>query len=253
MGKSRVTAILNQKGGVGKTTTCSTLITGLSLLDMHVIGIDADAQGNLTDTMGGNAENPGVFEAMDEQGIYVQKLETGDLLCANINLYEAEERFTGRTRYYKLRKVVNDLRREYDHIIIDCPPNLGVMSYNALAAADDVVIPIQPARFAIQGLVQLCNTIENVRELDNPNLKIAGLLITMLDVRKGIHNQYEEALRNLAEQRNIPIYTAIITNSTKVEEAQAQKKNILLYDRKGKATQCYVEFFGEYVKQERGV
>ena len=248
---TRVTAILNHKGGIGKTTTAHALSSALTLNGYKVLAIDADGQSNLTLLMKGERNAPGIYEAMNEgTAPNVQHTAAGDLLGANSNLNKADRQFASRYEYTTVKEVITPLLPLYDHIIIDCPPKPGVMNENALEAATDLIIPIQPAILAAAGLVELFTLIDNVRRKDNPGLNIAGLLYTLVDKRTTAHREYMEQIRQLAEANGIPIYETIIYQAIALQEAQANKTSIYQYDPKSPTAKQYALLTKEYLLQE---
>lgn len=249
---TRVTAILNHKGGIGKTTTAHALTTALTLNGYKVLAVDADGQSNLTLLMNADRTAPGIYETMSEgTAPNIQHTAAGDLLGANSNLYKADRLFASRYEYNTLKEVITPLLPEYDHIIIDCPPKPGVMNENALETATDLIIPVQPAILAASGLVDLFNLIDNVRRKDNAGLRIAGLLFTLVDKRTTAHREYMEQIRELAEANGIPIYETIIYTAIALQEAQTYRTSIYEYDPKSPTAKQYALVTKEYLLQER--
>lgn len=248
---TRVTAILNQKGGVGKTTTAQALTAALKVTKHSVLAIDADAQSNLTYSMGGELEAPGLYEVMkDGSEPLIQTLPFGDLLGANTRLFYADREFISRYGYSSIKDVIMPLLPKYDHVIIDCPPNLGVMTENALEFATDVIIPVQPSVFPTIGLSQLFKTISSVQKKDNPGLSIAGILYTLVDKRTTTHRDYMEQINELAKANGIHVYETVIYNAIALQEAASDKASIYEHAPKSQVSKLYVQFAKEYLLQE---
>ena len=248
---TRVTAILNHKGGIGKTTTAHALSSALTLNGYKVLAIDADGQSNLTLLMKGERNAPGIYEAMNEgTAPNVQHTAAGDLLGANSKLNKADRQFISRYEYTSLKEAIAPLLPMYDHVIIDCPPSTGVMNENAIEAATDLIIPVQPAILAAAGLVELFRVIDSVRRKDNPGLSIAGLLYTLVDKRTTAHREYMEQINELAEANGIPIYETIIYTAIALQEAQTYQTSIYEYDPKSPTAKQYALLTKEYLLQE---
>ena len=179
---ARITALINQKGGVAKTTTAHALAVGLARQGRRVLAIDCDPQGNLSFSMRADDTLAGLYEALRGDAApadVIQATRQGvDLIASSLDLSAADMEFTRVGREYLLRGLCDAVAASYDHIIVDCPPALGVLTLNALTAADDMVIPVGLEVFSLQGLKQLFNTVENVRRYCNPRLRVAGILIT---------------------------------------------------------------------------
>ena len=206
MGK--IIAIANQKGGVGKTTTSVNLAASLGVLEKKVLLIDADPQANATSGLGIDVDSveKGTYQLLEhtitaKDAIVPTSAPHVSLIPAHIDLVAIEiELVDKEAREYMLKKVISDLRTEYDYVLIDCAPSLGLLTLNALTAADSVIIPIQCEYFALEGLGKLLNTIKSVQKIHNKNLDIEGLLLTMYDARLRLSNQVvEEVQKHFAE------------------------------------------------------
>ena len=174
---ARITAILNQKGGVGKTTTAHALATGLTHRGYKALVIDADPQGNISYAMQADTLQAGLYEAMRGDVAApdaIQQTQQGDIISSSLYLAGADMEFTQTGREYRLREVLDAISADYSHVIIDCPPSLGIMTINSLTASTDVVIPVGAEIFSLQGLQQLLTTIGKVRKYSNPDIAIAG-------------------------------------------------------------------------------
>lgn len=257
MHKCKVIAIANQKGGVGKTTTAASLGVGLVRQGKKVMLIDADPQGSLSLSLG--IEKPDNLETtianvMEiivedkeiEPGFAVVQTKEGiDLMPANIELSGIEVRLVNEmSRERVLKRYVDSKRQDYDFIIIDCMPSLGMMTFNALCSADSVIIPTTPEFLSAKGLEQLLGTINRVRRHINPGLKIDGILITMVDNR----TRFGKGLTDLIRQQygKYPtVFNTVIPRSVRTVECAAEGKSIYLHDKNGKVAEAYRNFTKE--------
>ena len=249
----RTTAILNQKGGVGKTTTAHTLATGLTHRGYSVLLVDADPQGNLSDTMQADPEQTGLYEAL--KGAVpplesMQRTAQGDIISSSIELAAADMEFTSTGREYRLREVLDEVKQDYSHIVIDCPPSLGILTVNALTAADDVIIPVGADIYSLHGLRQLLSTIAKVRKYSNKGITIAGLLITRKSNKAVATRQLIEAIEKQAGALDIHLYRAIIREGVAIREAQIRQGSIFDTHPAAKVTADYASFIDEYLAQE---
>ena len=244
MGK--VIAISNQKGGVGKTTTSINLASGLAHVGKKVLLIDFDSQGNATQGLNASQNNSQatihsvLMEGVPIQQAIVPKMNPRiDIVPANINLAGADldmdKMEAGKEEL--LKKAIAPIRDQYDYIIIDCPPSLGLLNTNALTAADSILIPVQCEYYALEGLSQLINTIELVQERLNPNLEIEGVVFTMYDARTNLSLQVVE---NVKDNLNQNIYKTIIPRNIRLAEAPSYGMPINLYDPKSTGATSYM-------------
>ena len=254
---AKITAICNQKGGVGKTVTAVNLGIGLARAGKKVLLVDMDAQGSLTASLG--YQRPDQMEntlatilgriILDEpvspgEGI-LHQAEAVDLLPANIELSGLEVTLVNTmSRERILRDYLNSVRDQYDVILLDCCPSLGMLTINALAAADQVLIPMQAHYLSIKGLEQLIRTISNVKRKINPGLEIAGILITMADLRTTYSREIIELLRNSYGDK-LRIFNSIIPQSIRAAETSAEGRSIYLHDPAGKVSVAYASLTRE--------
>ena len=250
---ARVTTIINQKGGCAKTTTAHALATGLNHRGYHGLVIDSDPQGNISFTMRSDPAVNGLYELYKgsiSQSDAIQHTDQGDLISASIDLAGADMEFMQTGREYLLREALEEIRDDYSHIIIDCPPSLGILTINALTAADDLIIPVGAEIYALQGLQQLLRTINQVRKYSNPGLSIAGLLITRKGNRAIVTSQLIEAIRQQTQALNIHLYDSIIREAVAIREAQIMQASIFDSHPTAKVTEDYAHFIGEYINQQ---
>lgn len=241
---SRVIAIANQKGGVGKTTTSTNLSASLAELGKKVLVVDIDPQGNATSGLGidkNNLENTLyellVGECELEECLISDALENLSVLPSNVNLSGAEIELIGvDKREYILKKNLEKIRDNYDYIIIDCPPSLNILTVNALSAADSVLVPIQCEYYALEGLSQLVYTINLVKKRINPNLTMEGVVFTMYDARTNLSLEVVENVKNNLKQN---IYKTIIPRNIKLAEAPSRGMPINIYDPKSAGAESY--------------
>ena len=254
---AKITAICNQKGGVGKTVTAVNLGIGLAREGKKILLVDMDAQGSLTASLG--YQRPDQMEntlatilgriILDEpvspgEGI-LHQAEAVDLLPANIELSGLEVTLVNTmSRERILRDYLNSVRDQYDVILLDCCPSLGMLTINALAAADQVLIPMQAHYLSIKGLEQLIRTISNVKRKINPGLEIAGILITMADLRTTYSREIIELLRNSYGDK-LRIFNSIIPQSIRAAETSAEGRSIYLHDPAGKVSAAYASLTRE--------
>ena len=249
----RITTVINQKGGVGKTTTAHALATGLNHRGYKALVIDTDPQGNISFTMQANAARAGLYEAMRGEisaTEAIQHTEQGDILPSSLYLSGADLEFTQTGREYLLRELLEDLAGKYTHIIIDSPPALGIMTINALTASRDIVIPVGADIYSLQGLQQLLSTVDKVKKYSNPALVLAGLLITRRGQNAIATRQLIEAIKARAATLHAHLYRATIREAIAIKEAQIMQSSIFDTHAKAKATADYAAFISEYLAQE---
>ena len=252
---TRKIAIANQKGGVGKTTTAGALIAGLSMQGFKVLGVDLDPQGNLSDSCDAEMyQKPTVYELMKyevEPKEVIQQVQGFDIIPANIVLAGAEQELSQTGKEYRLKEVLSLVAEDYDYIIIDTPPSLGILTINAFTFADEIIIPTTAGIFAAKGIKQLYDTIQNVKKYCNPDIKPIGILLTKFNPRANINKHLKELTEQLGTHMKIPIYKTFIRNGVVIEEAQANKSNIFTYSAKSNVVKDYQEFVMEYLKGEQ--
>ncbi|MEJ2585328.1 MAG: AAA family ATPase [Robiginitalea sp.] len=254
MGKT--IAIANQKGGVGKTTTTVNLAASLGVLEKKVLLIDADPQANATSGLGIEVDDvaKGSYQLLEHTSEAIDTIVSTnspnvDLIPAHIDLVAIEIELVDKDdREYMLRKAIEGLRDQYDYILIDCAPSLGLLTLNALTAADSVIIPIQCEYFALEGLGKLLNTIKSVQRIHNPDLDIEGMLLTMYDSRLRLSNQVvEEVKKHFGDM----VFETIIQRNVRLGEAPSYGESIIKYDASSKGAANYLNMAHELLQKNR--
>ncbi|MDA8352698.1 MAG: AAA family ATPase [Firmicutes bacterium] len=249
---SRVVAIANQKGGVGKTTTSINLGASLAYHGKRVLIVDIDPQGNTTSGLGINKADVKqciydvlINEVQMESVLLSTPIEGVDLIPARIELAGAEiELVQVLSREHRLKRSLQRVRDRYDFVLVDCPPSLGVLTVNSLTAADSVLIPIQCEFYALEGLGQLLNTVRIVQKHLNKRLEIEGVLLTMYDARTNLSLQVMNEVQKYFQEK---VYQTVIPRNVRLSEAPSHGKPILEYAARSRGAQCYVDLAKEVI------
>jgi len=256
---NKIITVANQKGGVGKTTTVINLATSLAYYGKSVLVIDIDPQANATSGLGiriDTVSNKNIYHVIiEEQKITDVIIPTSvdwlDLVPSHIDLTGAEiELVSMLNREYRLKTAVEEIKQLYDFILIDCPPSLGLLTINALACCDSVLVPIQCEYFALEGLAQLLKTINLVQTHLNKNLVIEGVILTMYDTRTALSAEVADNVRKYFQHK---VYKTIIPRGVRAAEAPSYGKPLLYYDRTSKVTQAYLSLAEEILNLSNNV
>ncbi|MBO6837107.1 MAG: ParA family protein [Alphaproteobacteria bacterium] len=257
-GTARIVAIANQKGGVGKTTTAINLATALAACEKKVLIVDIDAQGNASTGLGIDRRDRALssydllFGRERAEAVAVATAIPGlSIVPASIHLSGAEiELVEEDRREFRLREALRGAVTEYDYVLIDCPPALGLLTLNALCAADSVLVPLQCEFYALEGLSHLMGTIERVKRAFNPRLDIQGVVLTMYDRRNNLSDMVAADVRaHLGDK----VYETVIPRNVRVSEAPSYGKPVILYDMDCRGSQAYIHLASEVLKRERRV
>ncbi len=257
----KIISIINQKGGVGKTTTVINLAAGLSMKGKKILVIDLDPQGNATTGLGlsntASSEST-IYSVLNgnkkiNEVIQQTSFENLNLVTSNVDLSGLEVETAGDSRRaFKLKdeltSILNDSRASYDYILIDCPPSLSLLTIMALVASDALVVPLQTEFFALEGLTQLMKTIERIKNNLNPDLSIRGILLTMYDRRNKLSGEVEKEARNYFKEK---VYQSVVPRNVRLSEAPSHGVPVLIYDKTCPGSKSYFNFTEEFLNQDK--
>jgi chromosome partitioning protein len=254
---TKIVSLANQKGGVGKTTTAINLSASLAACERKVLLIDLDPQANATSGLGLSKNDEKSMYPVLTEGLNIREViretelpmfhiapSSVDLVAAEIELSDAIG------REFHLRRALQEVARDYDYVLIDSPPSLGLLTINGLAAANTVLVPMQCEYFAIEGVAQLVNTIERVRDLVNPGLEIEGIALTMYDERMNLARQVAEEVRSHFGEK---VYQTVIPRNVRLGEAPSFGKPIILYDIRSRGSEAYISLAKEFIQRAENV
>ena len=257
----KIISIINQKGGVGKTTTVINLAAGLSMKGKKILVIDLDPQGNATTGLGLSntaSSDTTIYSVLNgNKKITEVTQQTGfenlNLVTSNVDLSGLEVETAGDSRRaFKLKdeltSILNDSRASYDYILLDCPPSLSLLTIMALVASDALVVPLQTEFFALEGLTQLMKTIERIKNNLNPDLSIRGILLTMYDRRNKLSGEVEKEARNYFKEK---VYQSVVPRNVRLSEAPSHGVPVLIYDKTCPGSKSYFNFTEEFLNQDK--
>ena len=260
--KKSIIAVINQKGGVGKTTTVINLASSLSILGQNNLIIDLDPQGNATTGMGksNNDEENNIYNLLIKkkdlhETIQNTDVKNLDIIASNVNLSGLEvETANDANRAFVLKNILekekNGLLSKYNNIFIDCPPSLSLLTIMALVASDELLVPLQTEFFALEGITQLVKTIDRIKVNLNPELKVLGILLTMFDKRNKLSSQVDKEARTYFKEK---VYKTVIPRNVRLSEAPSHGVPVLIYDKNCLGSKSYFSFTSEFINQDRQI
>jgi chromosome partitioning protein len=253
---TKIVALANQKGGVGKTTTAINLGASVAACERRVLLVDIDPQANASSGLGVTEANPSMYDVLIEKMplrdiVRPTEIPTLFLAPSSVDLVGAEVELRDAIgREYYLKRVLETVGTEYDYILIDSPPSLGLLTVNGLTAANSVLVPLQAEYFALEGVSQLLSTIERVKSAVNPSLEVEGIVLTMYDERMNLARQVAEEVRGHFGDK---LYKTVIPRNVRLSEAPSFGKPIILYDIRSRGSEAYVSLAREFIQRAENV
>jgi chromosome partitioning protein len=253
---TKIVALANQKGGVGKTTTAINLGASVAACERRVLLVDLDPQANATSGIGVMEADPSMYDVLIEnmplrEIIRPTEIPTLFLAPSSVDLVGAEVELRDAIgREYYLKRVLEPIAADYDYILIDSPPSLGLLTVNGLTAANSVLVPLQAEYFALEGVTQLLSTIDRVKSAVNPSLDVEGIVLTMYDERMNLARQVSEEVRNHFGEK---VYKTVIPRNVRLSEAPSFGKPIILYDIRSRGSEAYVSLAREFIQRAENV
>ena len=250
-------AIINQKGGVGKSTTAMALGAGLLRKRKRVLFVDLDAQGNLSYALGVNTNevtqgnSMAVLQREVPMAGAILHLPAGDILSSSPALSGADKALAAIGKEFRLREALGEVAENYDFAVVDTPPALGILTINALTACDCCIVPAQADIFSLQGVLQLYSTIQAVQQYCNPSLRVAGILLTRYNGRAIIGREIAEKMTSTAQALQTRVFRTTIREGTAIKEAQAMRQDIFAYAPRSNVSSDYLKFVDEFLKEEK--
>lgn len=248
-----IIAVINQKGGVGKSTTAQAIGQGLTLKGNKVLFVDLDAQGNLSYSLNASQTNKTVLEVLTKQAEaeeVIQETATGDIMPSSLQLSGADLMLTEMGKEYRLKEAIEPIKSKYDYIIIDTPPALGILTVNALTACTGVIIPAQADIYSLQGIGQLNSTLEAVRKYCNDSFTLKGIVLTRFNKRAVLSRDVADLLEETAKTLNTKLYKTHIREAVAIKEAQIQKACLFTYAPKSNASIDYMNLVEEVINND---
>ncbi|MCQ2591719.1 MAG: AAA family ATPase [Treponema sp.] len=250
----KIITVTNQKGGAGKTTTVDAVLSALTLKGIKALAVDLDPQCNLTFSMNADSGKDNILDVLTGESKVqdaIQHLKNGDLIAGTAHLAAAESILTQTGKEYRLKESLEEIKNQYDYILIDTPPALGILTINALTACTSVVIPAQADIYSIQGIQRLAETIKPVKQYTNPQIKIDGILLTRYNDRTVLSRTVAELAEQIAQGLNARLFKATIREATAIKEAQISQKSIFEYAKGSKVAEDYSAFVEELLSFEK--
>ncbi len=248
---AKIIAIVNQKGGVGKSTTAQAIGAGFTLKGYRTLVVDLDAQGNTSFSLGAKSKAPNALNVLLRESAAkdsIQQTPYADLIVSSKALSNIDALLTETGKEYRLKEALEDVRDLYNYIVVDTPPALGILSTNALTACDSVIIPAQADLYSLQGISDLADTIGLVKRYCNPDLRIEGILFTRYDTRSTFTSEVAEIAEDLAKKMSGKVFSTRIREAVALKKAQASQQSIYAYDPKAKVTSDYLSLMDEIIE-----